>query len=286
MIENESNPEQGQQPNKLHNILEAMRKEFPGLSKSEFITYAQQLQNKLEAEKDAIKTELSRIQSESQLILSDLRALQQNQGWEKNIDREHRALVLKPVVSEGVRTEDGKTFIDTTIEQNKYDSTVPSVDGVLHRGITEGELQAILDNGFIQSEGDRVEHIGGDERQTFFTNDISEAVRYGEKPGRIPAARQPGFGRANYVISLSADFASQYHVDSDSSEVGIPGKIPAEAITDIIEMRPIEITMGIIPLQILDGEVSMNDSIAANWQYAPQVQYVYRKISIPQHTVT
>jgi len=252
--------------------------ESDGLSKEE----DKIIKTKAEKSNSIDKISFSMLEQNSPpLIQSDLDSLKQNPGWELIIGESQ--ILLKPKMTKDVSKEDGGAYIDQEVITNGFSDVFPSSEGDLHRGITEGELKDIVESGFIQSKGDRVVDIAGDESKTFFTSLLSEAKNYAEKPGRIPAARQPGFGHSNYIVSLSKEFSQSIDQADNNSEVGIEGKISADNIISIIEIRPRQISTGTIPIQQRDtcGKY-INDSIINNWENAPMIEFVYRKVNLEE----
>jgi len=199
---------------------------------------------------------------------------------------------IKPKVSKRVK-EIGGRFIDEAIiqtdEEGKlelkpdsgYSAKLPLCyqEGLIHRGVYSGEMADILENGRIKTRGDAVKNIGGHEGLTFFTELPDLAEGYATKAGRVQGAYYPSFDRPNYILTIKKP--AEVAFKGDSGEIGISQDVPLSDIEAIIEVRPYEITAGVIPLETNANRIRPSRGVEA-WQNPLQLNVAYREVSVDE----
>jgi hypothetical protein len=154
--------------------------------------------------------------------------------------------------------------------------------GTMYRGVSAGELWDILEKGAIKSKSEAVENIKGHEGATFFATTLFEGKGYAEKPGRFPCAWNPAFGEATYLLAVPIPKDQKEFLEENPTigEVAMREPISIEDLSNVIEIRPLKIKAGTVPLYVNDNVAHPPNNYIAMLRNGPEFTYCYRSIPI------
>ena len=216
--------------------------------------------------------------------MKEFRGLITEGNWNlKMVDKNERLwLEIKPKTPEGiVSLGDGK-YIDSNvasldndgnvsiIPESGYklvkDGVIPTEEGIIYRGLSKVELDAMVSSGFIGSKGDMGQR--NSETLTFFAPKPEYTFGYANTPHKMPGYQAPTFEKQSYIIAVKDP---GNHVFEQSSEFAVKSSIPTSEIVNIYEYKPVVIKEGAIPLQkAQDGRIGPGD-ILNNYHFAPRI---------------
>jgi hypothetical protein len=159
---------------------------------------------------------------------------------------------------------------------NSYSTKVPSVDGLIWRGICYEDMQSIREHGYAQTKGEYNFDTQG--VLTYFAERLDVAADYAGNAA--PYQRMPTFERYSYVIGIKRPDPSRIdEANSPPGEVAVRGKISSSEIVAVYEVRPFAIWAGHVDLVRTYDGMTDGFSYRQGERKSPKLLLAYRKMT-------
>jgi hypothetical protein len=99
-------------------------------------------------------------------------------------------------------------------------------DGLVYRGMSDEEMQAIRETGEVRSDGEW--NLGGQDGLTYWTTAISSAAQYSN--GFAPMHRRPTFGRPAWILAAHKPSEVRRVRGTAEHEVGVERAVAADEV--------------------------------------------------------